>query len=375
MAQASETDLIRFEGVTKRYGATTALDGVDLGIAAGTFTVVAGPPQCGKSVLLRLLIGLERPEAGRIHLGGQDVTRRSAGRRRIGYVPQAFALFPHMTVAANIAYPLRFHPVARDTADRRLRQVADLVQISHLLDKTPDQLSGGEKQRTAVARGLMAEAEVFVFDDPLVGLDFKLREQLMDDLKNIQREVAATFVYATADSLEALTMAESLVVMDAGRVVERDTVDRLYREPRHRHSFDYIGFPRPNLLDGELAADGTCRCRLGSFALAPDGDAAAPSPGPVQIGLRPEHVDPAAAAADTARVREGRVRLVEDLGAEYIVYFDDGGLTLVTAYSAAEAAPPAHGGSFRYAVDRSAFLVFDPATGARIGRGQEAGDG
>jgi multiple sugar transport system ATP-binding protein len=216
---------------------------------------------------------------------------------------------------------------------------------------------------------------VFVFDDPLVGLDFKLREQLMDDLKDIQRELGATFVYATADSLEALTMAQSLVVMDAGRVVERTAVDRLYHEPAHRHSFDYVGFPRPNIVQGELAPDGRCRCPLGEFQLAADGDTAANGAGPVQIGLRPEHIDPAAAADQRARVRDGRVRLVEDLGAEYIVYFDDGELTLVTAYSADEADPPAHGGTFQYAVDPAAFLVFDPATGRRIGRGREVGDG
>jgi multiple sugar transport system ATP-binding protein len=375
MAETSDTDLIRFEGVTKRYRSTTALENVTIGIAPGTLTVVAGHPQCGKSVLLRLLIGLERPEAGRILLGGQDVTRVAPGRRRIGYVPQSFALFPHMSVAANIAYPLRFQRIDRATLDRRLNQVAELVQIGHLLEKTPDQLSGGEKQRTAVARGLMSEAEVFVFDDPLVGLDFKLREQLMDDLKDIQREIGATFVYATADSLEALTMAQSLLVMDAGRVVERNAVDRLYHEPAHRHSFDYVGFPRPNLLDGELAADGRCRCPLGDFQLAPDADTQPSGAGHVEIGLRPEDIDPAAAAGSRARVREGRVRLVEDLGAEYIVYFDDGDLTLVTAYSADEAEPPAHGGTFRYAIDPGAFLVFDPATGRRLGRGREAGHG
>jgi glycerol transport system ATP-binding protein len=164
--------------------------------------------------------------------------------------------------------------------------------------------------------------------------------------------------------------------MDAGRVVERNTVDRLYHEPGHRHSFDYIGFPRPNLIEGDLAEDGRCRCALGDFQLAAEGAGKPAGAGPVEIGLRPEHIDPAAAAAgDRARVRAGRVRLVEDLGAEYIVYFDDGELTLVTAYSADQADPPAHGGTFPYTIDPAAFLVFDPATGRRIGRGREARHG
>ncbi|HTW29480.1 MAG TPA: ABC transporter ATP-binding protein, partial [Acetobacteraceae bacterium] len=188
---------IRFEAITKTYRGKHALDGVDLEIEPGSLTVLCGPPLSGKSVLLRLLVGLEQPTAGRILFDGQDITDLPAATRTIGYVPQSFALFPHMSVFDNIAYPLTLQGVAREEIRARVDQAAGILRIRPLLDKKPSQLSGGEKQRTAIARGILKNADIFILDDPLVGLDFKLRESLMEELKDMRAQLDATFLYAT----------------------------------------------------------------------------------------------------------------------------------------------------------------------------------
>ena len=244
---------VRFEGVTRRYARLTALDGIDLSIAPGGLTVLCGPPRSGKSVLLRLLVGLERPDAGRILIDGRDVTALPPAQRPIGYVPQSFALFPHMSVRDNVAYPLRQRGLGRAEIDRRIAPVAEILRITGKLAQRPSQLSGGEKQRAAIARGVLQEARIFALDDPLVGLDFKLRESLMDELRDMQAALAATFVYCTSDSLEALTMAEQLAVLDRGRLIETGPAERIYHEPRRLRSAELIGFPRCNILDGTWA--------------------------------------------------------------------------------------------------------------------------
>ena len=206
-------------GLSKAYGSERVLDGLDLAVEKNSFTVLCGPSGSGKSVLFRLLVGLEQPDSGTIMLNGKDITDMSAARRAVGYVPQSFALYPHLSVHDNIGYPLKLAKWPISEISRRVAWASDVLAITHLLDKTPDQLSGGEKQRTALARGLLKDADIFILDDPLVGLDYKLRERLMDELKGLQKELDATFVYATLDSLEALTMAENMVVLDSGRIV------------------------------------------------------------------------------------------------------------------------------------------------------------
>ncbi|MBE7186250.1 MAG: ABC transporter ATP-binding protein, partial [Methylobacterium mesophilicum] len=172
---------VAFQSVTRTYKGRNALDGFELAVEPQSFTVICGPPAAGKSVLFRLLVGLEKPDAGRVLLAGRDITNLAPAERAIGYVPQSFALYPHLTVADNMAYPLRLAKAPREEVERRVDRAAGILSIRHLLGKTPDQLSGGEKQRVAVARGLLKDARVFVLDDPLVGLDYKLRERLMDE--------------------------------------------------------------------------------------------------------------------------------------------------------------------------------------------------
>ncbi len=354
---------IRFEGLAKAYKGVVALDRVDLDVAPGSFTVLCGPPRSGKSVLFRLLAGLERPDAGRILFDGRDITAAPAAERTLGYVPQSFALFPHLSVFDNIAYPLALQGVARPEIARRVGQAAELLRIGTLLQKRPAQLSGGEKQRAAIARGILKNADIFILDDPLVGLDFKLRERLMDDLKEMRRALNATFLYATSDSLEALTMAQDLAVLDAGRLVEAGPAAMVYLRPAHVRSAELIGFPRCNVVPG-VVADGRCTTAAASFVLATP-----VAPGPALAAIRPEHLVPAG-EADADGV--GEVTLIEDLGAECVVYLAVAGQDLVTLLPAAQAASLGIGSRFAYALRPGTAALFSSTTGQRVGEAQAA---
>ena len=362
---------IRLESVGQSYRGAAALAEITLDIVSQRLTVVCGPQGSGKSVLLRLLVGLERPTTGRILLDGRDITDIPAAGRSIGYVPQSFALFPHMSVFDNIAYPMALQRVPRDEIARRTGQVAEVLRIGHLLRKRPAQLSGGEKQRAAIARGMLKNADLFLLDDPLVGLDFKLRESLMEDLKTMRAELGATFLYATSDSLEALNMAEDLVVLDRGRVLDANPVSVVYHDPRHLRAAELIGFPRCNVLTGSLAeGSDLCRTALAQFHLGPGCTGARE----VSVAIRPEHVAhvPDAAPGDGAQL--GEVRLMENLGAECVVYFQAAGETLVTTVPSRSVAHLDIGSAFPFAIRSDKALVFDRSTGARISRVREAVD-
>lgn len=358
--------LLEFNKVVKYYRGLPALDGIDLEIAPDTLTVICGPPQSGKSVLLRLLVGLETPDAGEIVLDGQPLTRVPAGGRPVGYVPQSFALFPHLTVRTNIAYPLRIARVGHDVVERRLQRVSELLNIGHLLDHTPDQLSGGEKQRTAVARGLMKDATLFVLDDPLVGLDFKLRERLMDDLRDMRRDLGIAFVYVTGDPVEALTMADDLVVLDAGRVIEHNDVLSIYHEPHRLRSAELIGFPACNLLAGR---EDRGRCRTPLFAFEVESDTPR-LPSAMSVALRPEDVDLGARSGPLCA--RGTVRLVENLGAECVVYLSVDGQPITTTVRVDEGHVPVEGEQVDFTVAPESLIAFDTGSGRRIGRGRSA---
>lgn len=350
---------ISFQGVSKAYKGVPALDGVTLEVRAEGLTVLCGPPRSGKSVLCRLLAGLERPDAGRILLGGRDVTGLPPAERPVGYVPQSFALYPHLSVSDNIGYALALQKVAAAEIARRVDWAAGLLSITHLLKKTPDQLSGGEKQRTALARGLLRNAEVFVLDDPLVGLDYKLRERLMGELKDLRAELKATFLYATSDSLEALTMAQDLAVLDAGRLVQHDEAIRLYDEPGHLRSLELVGFPRANVLDATVV-NGMATAGPFRFPVRlPDAERNG-----IRVGLRPE-----ALRHGTGRGIDGagRVTLVENLGGELVVYLEAGGAQMVMAYPAdAASTEPGLGDDVALTIAPADVLLFDAATGRRV---------
>ncbi len=367
---------IRFEHVSKAYKDKVALGGVDLEIEPETLTVFCGPPGSGKSVLMRVLVGLEAPSAGRILFDEVDITGVAAAERTIGYVPQSFALFPHMSVFDNIAYPMALQGVPKAEITRRVAQTAAVLRIEPLLQKRPSELSGGEKQRAAIARGILKNADIFILDDPLVGLDFKLRESLMEDLKDIRAELGATFLYITSDSLEALVMAENLVVMDEGLVLQADAVDAVYHEPSHVRSAELVGFPRCNLIEGRLDA-GSGRCTTPLFeldvALEHGGNGPSGRPGEVTLAVRPEHLAPGNDGRGSAM--EGEIALIEHLGSEAVVYLTAAGQTLVTTVPAATMARMDLGDRFAFSLRPERILVFDRASGRRVGRGRGLGHG
>ena len=351
------TAALAFKAVSKSYKNQTALDRFDLEVARQSFTVLCGPPKSGKSVLFRTLVGLEKPDAGRIELDGRDITDLPPAERSIGYVPQSFALYPHLTVFDNIAYPLALAGTARNETARRVDRAAGLLSITHLMNKTPDQLSGGEKQRTALARGLLKDATLFILDDPLVGLDYKLRERLMDELKGLREDLKATFLYATSDSLEALTVAQRLVVLDRGRVVQHDDVIDLYHEPVHVRSLELVGFPRANVISGTAASGVVAAGPLRFPAPADLKD------GAVSVGFRPEAIRLGQGRGIEGR---GRVRLVENLGCELVVYVEAEATDLVKSFPVPEEGAPEFESVVSFTISPAAIQLFDAVDGRRL---------
>jgi len=219
--------IVELHNVSKSYGRKQVLRNISLTVQAGEFMVVYGLPVSGKSVLVRLITGLEKPDTGSVMLRGQDMTHFAPGDRNLGYVPQSFALYPHYSVYDNIAYPLTLAGAKKNEIDAEVQRAAKLLKIENFLDRKPDQLSGGQKQRVAIARGLVKRTEVFVLDDPLVGLDFKLRERLIEDLKATQEHLKITFIYTTSEAVEATQLATTIAIMHHGEIVsDPDAVRR-----------------------------------------------------------------------------------------------------------------------------------------------------
>ncbi len=326
---------VEFKGLSKRYGRDEVLRDLSTTLESDRFNVVLGPPGCGKSLLLRLMTGLEPPDAGTISIDGRDVGDLSPGERNIGYVPQSFALYPHYRVFDNIAYPLTLAGSRKRDADEPVRRIAEMLRIEALLDKRPDQLSGGEKQRVAIARGLVKDTKLFVLDDPLTGLDFKLREQLFDDLRVMRETLGATFLYTTSDPLESLILADNVHVLSVGRIVEAGPVEAVYHSPRHLHTMSLLGYPRTNVIAGTLQTNNgrvTCRTELFEVPVTMS-DAEAKAFGAaraVKAGIRAENLVLGEAPRDGNVRIPVEVVLAEDLGGELVIHLDAGEHRLIT---------------------------------------------
>ncbi len=338
--------------------------------------VIYGPPSSGKSVLLRLLMGLERESAGRITLRGVDASLLSAGERNIGYVPQSFALYPHQSVFENIAYPLRLIGMPKAEIEPIVRRAAEMLKMESLLDKRPDQLSGGQKQRVAIARGIVKQTDIFVFDDPLAGLDFKLREQLVDDLKELQEKVGFTFIYTTSDPIEAATLGKNIAILNQGRILEAGTPDKLYHNPAHLGTMELFGFPKANFFSGEwLTQAGMPQCRTELFAFPvelSDRPLAQATTGSTVVGVRPENIRLEKKDGEHAWISlPARVLLREDLGGEEIIYLEINGLTFTTVvfHDQYEAA---RDDQLTVHLKADDLIVFDAAGGERMGIGGRA---
>jgi ABC-type sugar transport system ATPase subunit len=363
---------VEFRNISKSYKKRIVLDGVNLTISKGDFTVIYGLPSSGKSVLMRLLMGLEKPTQGEIWLRGSEASGIDPGERNIGYVPQSFALYPHLSVYDNIAYPLKMKRVHANKIEPIVTEAARLLKIESLLQKRPDQISGGQKQRVAIARGIVKQTDIYILDDPLAGLDFKLREQLVDDLKQLQDRFGMTFIYTTSDPIESLALAKHVAVLDGGRIVESGTPDQLYDSPAHVSTMRLIGFPPANVLHASwYEKDGRpwCKTELIDFPVQWDErEGGLPErTGEAFVGFRPESIEISGDSREGMLSFPCRLALREDLGGEEIVYLESGGamLTAVLRHEGNETLADLKQAS----IDPSNLIVFDRRDGRRIGKG------
>ena len=242
--------LLEIQNVTRRFGPMTAVDGVSLAIEAGEFFTLLGPSGCGKTTLLRMIAGFDVPDGGRIVLEGRDLTGVAPEHRNVRTVFQSYALFPHMTVAANVAFPLKMTKRPRAEIDARVQEALADVQLAALAARFPHELSGGQKQRVAIARALVTHPALMLLDEPLAALDAKLREQMQIELINLQKEVGITFVYVTHDQSEALALSHRIAVMNQGRIEQLDEPSKIYSFPKNRFVADFIG--QCNILEATV---------------------------------------------------------------------------------------------------------------------------
>ncbi len=300
---------ISLQGLSKRWGETTALAETSLDIASGSFTVLLGPSGCGKSTTLRLIAGLEQPSSGTLLIDGRDVTALPPAQRHIAMVFQNYALFPHLSVADNIVFGLQVRRAARAEQAQRLNDVAALVGLSALLQRKPGQLSGGQQQRVALARALVSQAPVCLMDEPLSNLDAQLRQEMRRELRELQQRLKLTLVYVTHDQAEAMSMADQVVLLNQGQVEQVAAPRELYAQPASCFAARFIGTPPMNLAS------------LVGGAIRGSGVALGAPPGAAWLGLRPEGVSlaPFAAQGDALCSVPARLQSVEYLGADAVL--------------------------------------------------------
>jgi ABC-type sugar transport system ATPase subunit len=310
---------IELSNLRKEYGSTVAVKNLNLTIEDGEFIVLVGPSGCGKTTTLRMIAGFEDPTAGEIRLDGTVVNDLEPRDRDLGMVFQSHALFPHKNVADNIVFGLRMQKVGKEEQRRKLQEVSELVRISHLLTKMPAQCSGGESQRIALARTLVTEPSNFLLDEPLSSLDAKLRRELRAECDRLHEQLQKTFVYVTHDQEEAMTLADRIVVMDGGEIVQMGSPIDIYSNPVSYFVADFFGNPAMNLIEGEFVQNGAgAEFKSDSFTVSLPEEYKNISPGKGTFGIRPENVQVSKANGGDTR----NIGLVEPLGKDTLLYFE-----------------------------------------------------
>ncbi|MBZ9560248.1 MULTISPECIES: sn-glycerol-3-phosphate ABC transporter ATP-binding protein UgpC [unclassified Modicisalibacter] len=292
---------VTLKGVRKRFkGGADVIPDMHLTIDDGSFTVLVGPSGCGKSTLLRIIAGLETASEGTVSIDGRDVTQEEPAERNVAMVFQSYALYPHMSVARNIDFGMRLAKVPVEERKAKVAEAARLLNLEEYLDRKPAALSGGQRQRVAIGRAIVRNPGVFLFDEPLSNLDASLRNRMRVELAELHQRLGATMIYVTHDQVEAMTLADRIVVMNGGRIEQAGTPMELYTRPATRFVAEFIGSPRMNLIEGPTAQ------AYGAHAL----------------GVRPEHID----VSREQGAWRGRVRVIEKLGADTFAYMDAGEL-------------------------------------------------
>lgn len=367
---------LELRGITKRFTSTTAVDSIDLDVNQGDFIVLLGPSGCGKTTTLRMVAGLEIQTEGRINLDGKDISDTPAEHRDMAMVFQNLALYPHMSVYDNIAFYLRNMRVGKDEIDRRLRPIAEQVQIEELLHRRPDQLSGGQRQRVALARAMIRSPKVFLLDEPLASLDAKLRSSMRSEFKLLHKRLVndgaglGTFIFVTHDQVEALTLGTRIVVMNKGKIVQIATPKELYYHPNHIFVATFVGSPEMNIFSGMLRRKSSTEAvfefsnieistkERGIIALG----SAMEEVIPVKLGVRPESIRLSAAGVNGGV--NVRVVSIEPLGQSNMVVLEANNLLFTCLVD-----PAMHleeDSLMSATLDTDAIFFFDPQSGVNL---------
>lgn len=339
-------------GLCKSFDAQAVLDDISLEVSPGDLLVVLGPSGCGKSTLLRLIAGLEIPDCGIIILDGRDITALEPQKRKTAMVFQNYALYPHMTVYENLAFPLRVIRTAKSEMDRIIRQTAELLELDQLLDRRPAQLSGGQRQRVALGRGLVRQPSIFLLDEPLSNLDAALRVRMRQEIVSLQKRLGITMVYVTHDQTEALTMADRMIVLKDGRVRQSGVPGEIYNNPADTFVAGFVGAPAINLFEEEINGGQGRRLKVTYGPGTPDGT--------YMVGLRPERI-----LLHDEGPLEGEIVSVEYIGSASHLRLAVGEVTLTATVAGLAADFPA-GRRLRFAVPPDAPYRFDINTGRRL---------
>jgi multiple sugar transport system ATP-binding protein len=316
----------QLRNVNKSFGATTIIPNLDLDIEDGEFVVFVGPSGCGKSTLLRLIAGLEDTTSGKIVIDGRDVTDESPAKRQLAMVFQSYALYPHMTVGKNIAFPLKMAGEDQASIDKKVANAARILNLTNYLERRPGQLSGGQRQRVAIGRAIVRNPAAFLFDEPLSNLDAALRGTMRLEISELHQQLGKTMIYVTHDQVEAMTMADKIVVLNAGNIEQVGSPLELYRSPKNIFVAGFIGSPKMNFIEGPEAE------KLGAKT----------------IGVRPEHIS----IAVTSGRWQGSVGVAEHLGADTFVHVNAGDLGTINVRASGDV-PVSH--------NDVVFLTPDPA--------------
>jgi multiple sugar transport system ATP-binding protein len=349
---------VAIRDVRKAYGAAQVIHGVDIAIDDGEFVVLVGPSGCGKSTLLRMIAGLENITGGEIRIGERVVNNVPPKERDIAMVFQNYALYPHMTVADNMSFSLRLRGAPKAETDARVKRAADILGLSDLLGRFPRQLSGGQRQRVAMGRAIVRDPQVFLFDEPLSNLDAKLRVQMRTEIKELHQRLKTTTVYVTHDQIEAMTMADKIVVMNSGLVEQVGAPLDLYDRPENLFVAGFIGSPAMNFLPGTLRANGAAVFEGPGNLRLPLAAPAGWAGRTVTCGIRPEHL---ALADDGA---EAEILVIEPTGSEIQVVVRLGDAEVIAVFRERHKFKP--GEKIRLKPDPRLVHLFDAATGKRL---------